>query len=103
MTVKELKKLVITVYKGSDSVENCSRKVVLTNSRGDKDYDITLTGGDALIPLEVDQLVMVDMRWESFRMNGEQYDEYYVMSIQPLDKNVKIEEVEPIWEINSRN
>jgi hypothetical protein len=66
LMVKQLSKLTLTVYKGSEEVKSCYRKVVLTD-KGSEEYDITLTGGDALIPLEVGQQVLVDLRCESWK------------------------------------
>ena len=90
LKVKQLSKLKLTVYKGSDEVKSCYRKVVLTG-KGSEEYDITLRGDDALIPLEVGQLVMVDLRCESYCLEGEWNHDYYVMSITPLEMNAKIE------------
>lgn len=91
--LKMLYEQVITLYEGSDCVENCYRNAVLTDMDGSKCYDITLRGGDALIPLEVGQKVLVDLRWDSAKMDGVDYDYYYVMSIHPLEMNAKIEYV----------
>jgi hypothetical protein len=93
----EVKKLIeqrITVDKDCGFVDGCYRKVVFTNFGGGEDFDITLTGGDALIPLEVGQRVMADLRCDHYWINGEWKDEYYIMSIKPLEMNVKIEFVE---------
>lgn len=92
--VKQLSKQVNTFYKGSDSVEDCYRKVILTNMKGNECYDVTLWGGDALIPLEVGQKVLVDLRCECNSIGGKEHYHYYVRSIHPLEKNVKIKYVE---------
>jgi hypothetical protein len=94
LKVKKIGELIITVNKGSSSVDGCYRKVVLTDLGDNEDYDIALTDGDALISLEVGQHVLTDLRWNSFKMNGEWMDEYYVMFIKPMNQNYKIEFVE---------
>jgi len=94
LKVKKIDELIITVNKGSSSVEGCYRKVVLTDLRDNEDFDIALTGGDALIPLEVGQHVLADLRCDHLRINGEWKDEYFVMSIKTMDQNYKIEFVE---------
>lgn len=94
LKVKKIGELIITVIKGSSSVDGCYRKVVLTDLGDNEEYDIALTGGDALISLEVGQHVLTDLRWNSFKMNGEWMDEYYVMFIKPMNQNYKVEFVE---------
>ena len=94
LKVKKIDELIITVNKGSSSLDGCYRKVVLTDLRDNEDFDIALTGGDALIPLEVGQHVLADLRCDHLRINGEWKDEYFVMSIKTMDQNYKIEFVE---------
>lgn len=91
--IKTLSEQVITLYEGSDCVEDCYRNAVITDMDGSKCYDITLRGGDAFIPLKVGQKVLADLRWDSTKMDGVEYDHYYVMSIHPLEMNAKIEYV----------
>ena len=94
LKVKKIDELVITVDKGINSVSGYYRKSVFTDLGDNEDYDIALTGGDALIPLEVGQHVLADLRWDHYWINGEWKDEYYVKSIKPMDQNYKIEIVE---------
>ena len=94
LKVKKLGELIVIVDKGSCSVSGYYRKAVLTDLEDNVDNDITLTGGDALIPLEVGQHVLVDLRRDSYNINGEWKDEYFVMSIKIMDQNYKIEFVE---------
>ena len=94
LKVKKIDELVITVDKGINSVSGYYRKSVFTDLGDNEDYDIALTGGDALISLEVGQHVLTDLRWNSFKMNGEWMDEYYVMFIKPMNQNYKVEFVE---------
>ena len=94
LKVKKLDELIITGHKGSSSVDGCYRKVVLTDLGDNEDYDITLTGGDALIPLEVGQHVLAELRCDHLRINGELKDEYFVKFIKTMDQNYKIEFVE---------
>ena len=91
--VKKLEELRITVEEGCSGVNGCFRKVVLTDLGGNEEFAVTLTGDDALVPLKEGQKVLVDLRWEHFRMFGENHDEYYVMSIRALGDDVKIEYV----------
>ncbi len=83
--VKELSELYVTDLQGSDGLKGCYRDVVFTDINGDNEYDITLTGGDARLPLEVGQQVLADLRWEHFKYNNEWTDEYFVNSISPLN------------------
>ena len=85
MLVKLPGDLVVGDLKGSDGLNGCYRKVVLTDLNGDKKYDITLTGGDAKIALEEDQQVLVDLRCDHFKFFNEWRDEYFVMSIKPFN------------------
>ena len=94
LKVKKIGELIITVIKGSRSVDGCYRKAVFTDLGDNEDYDIALTGGDALIPLEVGQHILADLRWNSYKINGEWIDEYYVESIKTMDQNYKKEIVE---------
>ena len=94
LIVKKIGVLIITVDKGSSSVSGYYRKAVLTDLGDNKDYDIALTGGDALIPLEVGQHVLADLRCDHLRINGEWKDEYFVESIKTMDQKYKIEFVE---------
>ena len=91
LKLKKIGELNITVDKGSRSVSGCYRKAVFTDLGDNEDYDIALTGGDALIPLEVGQHVLADLRWNHYKIYGECKDEYYVMSIKTMDQNYKIE------------
>ena len=92
--IKKIGELIITGEKGSSSVSGYYRKVVLTDLGDNKEYDIVLTGGDTLIPLEVGQHVLADLRCDYLRMNGEWYNEYFVVSLKTMDQNYKIEIVE---------
>ena len=92
--VKQVDELIITVDKGSNCVDGYRRKVVLADLSDNEDYDIALTGGDALIPLEVGQHVLVDLRCDSYKLYDEWKDEYFVVSIKTMDQNYKIEIVE---------
>lgn len=83
--VKQLSELYVTDLQGSDGLKGCYRDVVFTDINGDNEYDITLTGGDARLPLEVGQQVLADLRWEHFKYNNEWKDEYFVNSISPLN------------------
>ncbi len=94
LKVKKIGELIITVNKSGSSVSGYYRKAVFTDLVDNEDYDIALTGGDALIPLEVGQHVLADLRWDSYRINGEWKDEYYVMSIKTMDQNYKLEFVD---------
>ena len=94
LKVKKIDELIITVNKGSSSVSGYYRKAVLTDLGDNEDYDIALTGGDALIPLEVGQHILADLRCDYLRMNGEWYNEYFVVSLKTMDQNYKIEIVE---------
>lgn len=94
LKVKKIGKLNLTVDKGSSSVSGCYRKAVLADLRDNEDYDIALTGGDALIPLEVGLHVLADLRCDSYKLNDEWKDEYFVVSIKTMDQNYKIEIVE---------
>ena len=99
MNIYQLKKLSeqkITVYEGSDCVEGCYRNAVLTDENGNEDYEIVLTGSDALVLLEVGQLLLADLRCDSCYINGEWHDEYYLMSIHPLEENAKVEYVKEL-------
>lgn len=92
--IKKIGEQNITVDKYSCCVKGIYRKVVFTDLGGNEDFDITLTGGDALIPLERGQHVLADLRCDHFWINNEWKDEYYVMSITPIEKNAIIEFVE---------
>ena len=94
LKVKKIGKLNLTVDKGSSSVKGYYRKVVLTDLGDNENYDIALTGGDALIPLEVGQHVLADLRCDSYKLNGEWKDEYFIEFIKTMDQNYKIEIVE---------
>ena len=94
LKIKKIGELIITGHKGSSSVDGYYRKVVLTDLGDNEDYDIALTGGDALISLEVGQQVLVDLKCDSFKLYGEWIDEYFVTFIKPMDQNYKIEFVE---------
>ncbi len=98
LKVKKIGELIITVEKGSSSVSGYYRKVVFTDLDDNEDYDIALTGGDALISLEVGQHILADLRCDQLKINGDWKDEYYVMSIKTMDQNYKIELVED-WTI----
>lgn len=88
-TVKKFSEQTFTV--SDESVKGCYRNAVLTDENGNEDYEIVLTGSDALIPLEVGQQVLADLGWDSYLVNGEWHDEYYVLSIKPLEKNSNID------------
>lgn len=92
--IKKVGELNITVIKGRNSIDGCFRKVVLTDLGDNEDFDITLTGGDAMISLEVGQNVLADLRCDQLYINGEWKDEYYTKSFIPLEKNAKIEFIE---------
>lgn len=94
LKVKQVGELILTVDKGSSSVNGYYRKAVLTDLGDNEDYDIALTGGDALIPLEVGQNVLADLKWDHYWINGEWKDEYFVESIKTMDQNYKTEFVE---------
>lgn len=89
--IKKFYKQNISIYKNSDVPVGIYRKVILTDCEGNVDYDITLTGGDARLPLEVGQHVLADLRFDSIKIDGEWKDEYYVNSIIPIEKNAKVE------------
>lgn len=93
--VKKIGEQRITVEEGCSGVNGCSRKVVLTNFSGNEEFAVTLMGDDALVPLKEGQNVLADLRWDSYRCanSGTWVDEYYVMSIKPLEDDVKIEYV----------
>lgn len=91
LKIKKLGKQTLTIEKGSDWVEGCFRKVVFTDLRDNEDYDITLTGGDALVPLTVGQHVLADLRCDHFKFYNEWKDEYYIISIKPLENNYETE------------
>ena len=94
LKVKQVDELIITVNKGSSSVSGYYRKAVFTDLGDNEVYDIALTGGDALITLEVGQHVLADLRCDHLRINGEWKDEYFVKSIKTMDQKYKIEFVE---------
>lgn len=85
LLIKQLSELYVTDLQDSDGLKGCYRDVVFTDINGDNEYDITLTGGDARLPLEVGQQVLADLRWEHFKYNNEWTDEYFVNSILPLN------------------
>lgn len=85
LLIKQLSELYVTDLQDSDGLKGCYRDVVFTDIYGDNEYDITLTGGDARLPLEVGQQVLADLRWEHFKYNNEWKDEYFVNSISPLN------------------
>ena len=91
--LRQLSEQTLTVYEGSDYVKGCYRNVVLTDLNGNKDFNVVLTGDDAFIPLKEGQRVLADIRGSSHRCNGEWYEESYVLSIKPLEDDVKIEYV----------
>lgn len=88
-SLKKLSEKTITVFE--DGVKGCYRNAVLTDENGNEDYEIVLTGCDALIPLEVGQQVLADLGRDSYVINGEWHDEYYVLSIKPLEENNNID------------
>lgn len=94
LKVKKFFELIITVDKGGSSVSGYYRKAVFSDLGDNEDYDIALTGGDALIPLEVGQHVLADLRWDRYWINDEWENEYFVTSIKTMDQNYKIELVE---------
>ncbi len=98
LKVKKISERIITVDKGSSSVSGYYRKAVFTDLGDNEVYDIALTGGDALITLEVGQHVLADLRCDSYKINGEWKDEYFIKSIKTMDQNYKIELVED-WTI----
>ena len=76
-SIKQKKELTVNVNQDCGSV-GCYRKVVLEDLTVNQDFDITLTGGDACKSFEVGQQVLADLRFDSFKINGEWKDEYYV-------------------------
>lgn len=93
LKIKQFSELNVTVIIDSDCVKTCYRKVVLTDLSGNHDYDITLNGDDALIPLKVGQHVLANLLWDHISID-EWKDSYLVLSFKPLDENAKIEFVE---------
>jgi len=93
LKIKKLEEQRLTVEKGCNSVDGCYRNATLSDIDDNEEYAVTLTGDDALVSLKVGQKVLVDLRCDSHRcaIDGEWYYEYYVMSIKPLEDNVKIE------------
>lgn len=85
MLVKQPGELKESDLKGSDGLNGCYRKVVLTDLNGGNEYDIILTGDDGRIPLEADQQVLVDLRCDHFKFFNEWRDEYFVISIKPFN------------------
>ena len=98
-SIKQKKELTVNVNKDCGSVEGLYRKVVLEDLTGNRDFDITLTDHDACKSFEVGQQVLADLRSDSFKINGEWKDEYYVASILPLTEDVKVEFVED-WTVH---
>lgn len=94
LIVKEIREQEITVNKVSGCVESCFRKVVLTDLGGNEDYDVTLTGGDALNPLKKGQLVLADLRCDYLRIFGEEKKEYWVAFICPIEMGTQIKFIE---------
>ena len=91
LKISKLSELKIIVLEGCDFVEGCYRDVSFTDSAGNEYPNIALTGGDALYPLEVGQLVLIDLWNDPFEMGGVRHNEYYVLSFKPLPKDTKIE------------
>ena len=98
LKIKKIGELILTVDKGSSSVSGYYRKAVFTDLGDNEVYDIALTGGDALITLEVGQHVLADLRCDPYCIYGEWKDEYFIKSINTMDQNYKIELVED-WTI----
>lgn len=88
-TIFQLEELNVTLKRGCDEVMGCCRKVVLSSLDNSKKYEVTLTGDDALIPLEVGQRVIVDLMWNTTTPPWD--SGYHVLSIKPLDTNVKFD------------
>ncbi|MCR4602549.1 MAG: hypothetical protein K5683_03300 [Prevotella sp.] len=96
--IKTVGKLIITVTKDSNRVENCYRKAVFTNLKGNKVYDVILWDGDALLSWEEGQLLMADTSWKSWIEDAFGEDVVSVEKIIPLKNDISNEFVEEeLW------
>lgn len=97
--VKKSSNQKVTVDKYCGRVPKSFRKVVLSDFEVNRDYEIILTGNNAMIPLKEGQNVLADLRCDSLNFNNEWIEEYYVLFFQPLEDDAIVDYVED-WTIH---
>lgn len=90
-TIKKANKPKVVADKATNKVNLISRNITLESQESKKEYDVVLSGKDALLPLKQGQVVKADLRFEYSCCNGIDHYLYYVLSFIPLEDNISIE------------